>query len=142
MDWIYQGKRVTDLPKEVVGFVYIIYYANGKKYIGSKVVRSLRKAKPLKHMRKNARRLVERESDWREYQGSSKLSEGLEIASKHILWLCRDKRTMTYMEQKELMCRDAVFSDEYLNENVGGRFYDNCNNLYTEDIHTRSLFDD
>jgi hypothetical protein len=59
MDWIYNAHKVKELPKEIVGFVYKIYYTDGTQYIGKKLVRSERRAKPLKGMRKNSRRMVE-----------------------------------------------------------------------------------
>lgn len=36
MVWQYYGKDFTELPKEKYGFVYIIEYESGKKYIGKK----------------------------------------------------------------------------------------------------------
>ena len=39
MDWSYKGKKITRLPPEVVGFVYMIYYTNGQKYIGKKLAK-------------------------------------------------------------------------------------------------------
>ena len=142
MYWIYNGYKVNELPNEIKYFVYCIHYTNGKKYIGKKVVRSEQRMKPLKDMRKNARRVIEKESDWREYNGSSKLTKGLEIHSKQILYLCKDKRTATYIEARELMKVDAPINPDYVNENILGKFYDNAMNTYDEPINTRSLFDD
>lgn len=126
MDWTYRGYKVTELSPEIRGFVYIIYFTNGQKYIGSKVVRSDRRIKPLKSMRSNAVRRVTRESKWREYEGSSKLTEGLTIKTKVITHLCTDKRSMTYLEQKELFAVDAAVNDEFVNKNIGGKFFSNC----------------
>ncbi len=144
MDWIYKGYIVKELPKEVVGFVYIIHYTDGTKYIGSKIVRSERRIKPLKGMRKNAVRKKIVESDWRSYKGSSKLTEGKTIKSKVILYLTTNKRTMTYIEARELFHTGAIFSDEFLNENILGKFYDNAmDGLYTGNIEIhKGLFNE
>ena len=77
-------------------------------------------------MRKNANRRVLKESNWKKYIGSSKETLGLVVASKSIIHLCSNKRTSTYLEQKELFCRGAIESNEYRNANIGGKFYDNC----------------
>ena len=144
MNWNYKGYEVGELPEEVKGFVYILYYTDGRKYIGSKVVRSDVKVKPLVGMRKNAVRRVTKESKWKTYEGSTKLSDGLTIQSKVITHLCTDKRSMTYLEQKELFLVDAIMNKEYLNENIGGKFFDNClDGLYEGSINIQGgLFDE
>ena len=126
MNWIYKGVAITELPKEVRGMVYKIYYTDETMYIGSKVVRSEIKKKPLKGMRSNAVRKVLTESKWKTYEGSSKLSKGKTIKTKVIMHLTKDKRSMTYLEQKELMAVNATVNKSYLNENIGGKFFDNC----------------
>ena len=126
MKWLYKGVRVGELPQECIGFVYKIYYTDGTMYIGSKIVRSNLKVKPLKGMRSNAVRRKWKESNWRSYEGSSKLTEGKTIETKVILHLCSNKRSMTYLEHKELFDVDATINPEYLNENIGGKFFDNC----------------
>ena len=132
MNWQYKGHQIKDLPESIKGFVYCIHYTDGTKYIGSKIVRSERRVKPLVGMRKNAVRKILKESDWRSYTGSSKLTKGKEIHTKVILYLTTNKRTMTFIEQRELFHTGALFTDEYLNENIGGRFFDNAmDGLYT-----------
>ena len=143
MDWIYKGNVITKLEKPIIGFIYCIHYTNGKKYIGKKLVRSERKVKPLKGMRKNARRVVEKVLPWREYEGSSENTKGLEIHSKVITHLCTSKRTLTYLEERELFKVDAPANKDYINETIGRRYYDNClDGVYEGDINTRSLFDE
>ena len=126
MNWSYKLHEIEKLPEIVTGFVYCIYYTNGQKYIGSKVVRSERRVKPLVGSRKNAVRKRVIESKWQDYEGSSKLTEDLTILTKVILYLTTNKRSMTYLEQRELMKEDATVNIEYINENIGGKFYDNC----------------
>jgi hypothetical protein len=126
MKWIYRGEEIDSLPDEVNYFVYKIDYTNGTSYIGSKVVRSELRTKPLVGMRKNAKRVSRKESNWKTYVGSSKLNAGLAIALKEILHLCSNKRSSTYLEHKELFCRGAIESRLYNNANIGGKFFDNC----------------
>ena len=38
MHWTYRGKEITNMPEDVVGFVYIITNtSNGRMYIGKKL---------------------------------------------------------------------------------------------------------
>ena len=135
MNWNYKGQTVDELSTEVIGFVYCIYYTDGTMYVGKKVARSLRRMKPLKNMRANARRMVMKEHDWKSYEGSSKLTEDKTIHQKVILHLCTNKRSMGYLEVKELFCRQAIESDKYVNENINGKWFSNClDGVYTEEI--------
>ena len=124
--WTYKGHQIKDLPEDIVGFVYCIYYTDGRKYIGKKLTKKQVKLKPRKNDRINARRVVERESDWRVYNGSSKHTKELTIHSKVILHLCTSKRTVTYLEEKELFAVDAPVNKEYINETISRRYYDNA----------------
>jgi len=144
MSWTYRGHPVGELPTEVRGMVYKIYYTDGTQYIGSKIVRSEQRVKPLVGMRKNAVRKKLKESNWRTYEGSSKLTEDKIIHSKVILHLTTDKRTMTYLEQKELFCVDAAVNPNCVNENIGGKFFDNCmEGLYEGSVNIHGgLFDE
>ena len=150
MNWTYKGYEVGELPEEIRGFVYIIYYTNGQMYIGSKVVRS-ELTKPLgkrelearTDKRQSVNKKVITESKWKTYEGSTKLSEGLTINTKVITHLCTDKRSMTYIEQRELFKVDAPVNPQYLNENIGGKFFDNClDSVYTGSVNVQGgLFD-
>ena len=138
---IYKGNEVTELPPEVRGMVYHIYYTDDTYYIGSKIVRSEVKVKPLVGMRSNAVRRKLKESNWKTYEGSSKLTEGKTIKSKVILYLTTDKRSMTFLEQRELFHTGAIFQDNYLNQNIGGKFFDNAlDGLYTGEVEHKHLF--
>ena len=150
MRWSYKGYEVDELPECIRGFVYEIHYTNGKRYIGSKVVRS-ELTKPLgkrelearTDKRQSVKKKVVTESKWKTYEGSTKLSEGLTILTKEITHLCTDKRSMTYIEQRELFKVDATVNPDYLNENIGGKFFDNClDSLYDGPVNVQGgLFD-
>ena len=142
MEWIYNGHKITKLPEEVVGFIYCIYYTDGTKYIGKKLAKSERRKKPLKGMRVNAKRMVMTEHKWKCYVGSSKLVEDKTISSKHILHLCTNKRSMTYLEVKELMMRHVLETDTYMNNNINGNWFDNClDGLYVGEVGKQKIME-
>ena len=73
MDWTYNGKPFNPTPEVIEdyqGFVYELEeISTGKKYIGKKFFWSKRRLPPLKG--KSRKRIVKKESDWRDYYGSS-----------------------------------------------------------------------
>ena len=94
MQWTYEGKQIDTIPDEYEGFVYLITNKkNGKKYVGKKLAKFKTTKPPLKG-RKNKRRGY-KESDWREYWGSSdRLNEdvkkyGEQNFLREILYLCK-----------------------------------------------------
>ncbi len=141
MTWTYKGHSITKLPEEVTGFVYEIHYTDKTKYIGSKVVQSMQRVKPLAGSRSNAVRKKMVKSKWIDYEGSSNENKGKTIFSKVITHLCTSKRTMTYIEQRELMKVDATVNELYNNKNIGGKFHDNClDGVYTGEVKQKHLF--
>lgn len=129
MHWTYKGKKVIEVPAEYVGFVYMITNkTNKRKYIGKKLARFKKTRPPLKG-RKNKRR-SEVESDWRDYWGSSdKLNEDIKILGekkfkREILYFCKSRSELSYLEAKEQFTRGVLETDEYyngiINVRVGG----------------------
>ena len=56
MHWTYQGNKITNIPEDVVGFVYLITNTtNGRMYIGKKLAR-FKRSRPTLTGRKNTRR--------------------------------------------------------------------------------------
>ena len=115
------------MPDGIVGFVYeITNLVNGMKYIGQKKTFSRRTKKPLKG--KKRRRVSVVVSDWQDYWGSNKsLQEDVELLGKEnfqrvILFLCKRKVEMNYLELREQINRDVLLKPkEYYNEYCGGR---------------------
>lgn len=100
--WLYENVEFTEVPKEIVGFVYIITNTlNGKQYIGKKLFTSAR-SKQVKGKRKKFRV----ESDWRTYYGSNKelcadvATNGREYFRREILHLCTTRGQCSYYEAK------------------------------------------
>ena len=132
--WVYEDKEVTchdDLLPGCTDFVYLITYTNGKKYIGKKTVRSVRRLKPTKKqlaIRKNYARKELKDLPFVNYEGSSKLTEGLTVAKKEILYQTAGKTAATYIEVALLFEHEVLFNSTFVNENISGKFYGNALN--------------
>ena len=120
MQWTYQGKIVEQIPEEYVGFVYLITnLIDNRKYIGKKLAQFKVTKKPLKG-KKNKRRST-KESDWRDYWGSSDtLNEDVQNLgpnnfTREILYFCRGRGEMSYLEAREQFDRKVLETDEYYN---------------------------
>ena len=127
--WTYEGKPFdSDQIEDNIGFVYLITdLTNDKKYNGKKNFWSTRRLPPLKG--KTRRRTVKKESDWKEYFGSSEQvkllveESGQERFKREIIRLCKSKGEMSYYEAKEQFDREVLFSDEYYNEFIGCKIH-------------------
>jgi hypothetical protein len=129
MQWTYEGKNIEAIPDEFEGFVYLITnLTTGQKYIGKKLAKFKTTKPPLKG-RKNKRRGY-KESDWKDYWGSSDrlnadvTALGPENFTREILYLCKSRAEMSYIEAREQFDRRVLESDEYyngiINVRVGG----------------------
>lgn len=128
-EWIYQESVVEELPEGCEAFVYLITNnKNGKKYIGKKLAKFKTTKPPLKG--KKRKRKGTKESDWRNYWGSSdRLKEdialyGEENFTREILHLCPSRGVASYLEAQEQFERKVLLTDEYyngiINVRVGG----------------------
>jgi hypothetical protein len=129
MSWLYKGKKVDTIEDEYEGFVYLITNKKTKqKYVGKKLAKFKTTKPPLKG-KKNKRRGY-KESDWREYWGSSdRLNEdvknlGEKNFTREILYYCKSRAEMSYIEAREQFDRRVLETDEYyngiINVRVGG----------------------
>lgn len=102
--WTYQGKEFEDnMIGNMIGYVYLITNkVDNKKYIGKKLF-WFTKTKTVKGKKKREKVL----SDWKTYWSSSdELKEdvkrlGEENFTREILFLCKNKGTMSYIEARE-----------------------------------------
>jgi hypothetical protein len=129
MPWTYQGKPIQTLPEDCEGFVYLITNTtSGKMYVGKKLAKFKKTRPPLKGRINKRRSKVE--SDWKEYWGSSDhlnadVTElGEDKFTREILYICKTKGVMSYLEAREQFERRVLESDEYyngiINVRVGG----------------------
>ena len=127
--WTFEGNIIDSIPEEYEGFVYLITNkTNNKKYIGKKLAKFKTTKPPLKG-KKNKRR-GHKESDWKEYWGSSdRLIADVEALgpqnfTREILYFCTNRAEMSYIEAREQFDRRVLESDEYyngiINVRVGG----------------------
>lgn len=132
------GKPFQYAPPEALGFVYLIQdHTSGRFYIGKKLFwSSIKKKIPGKKRSKR----MKVESNWRDYYGSSAdLQERLEAngpLSFHrvILHLCKSKGMLSYLEIKEQIERNVLFSDLYYNGIINCRI--NQKHLSKDDMIT------
>ena len=129
MIWTYQQQPLEEIPEGYIGFVYLITnLTTGQKYIGKKLAQFKKTRPPLKGKRLKRRTTVE--SDWRDYWGSSERLQadvntlGPEKFTREILYLCKSKAEMSYLEAREQFERRVLETDDYyngiINVRVGG----------------------
>jgi len=123
--WLYKNKqvhRLADIPKGVVGFIYMIVNQDtGEWYVGKKSVLSFRTMPPLKGTKR--KRKVVKESDWLNYSSSNKLVKNWISPHKEILEYCTTKKQLTYRELEAIVCMKGLEDEKCLNENVLGKFF-------------------
>ena len=125
--WFYENKEVKELP-ECVGFVYqITNTTNGRMYIGKKLARFKRSRRPLKGRRNKRRYTVS--SDWEYYYGSSDqlLADveklGKDNFKREILFYCKSKAELSYIEAREQFARKVLESNDYYNGHIRVRIH-------------------
>ena len=129
MQWTYNGKEIDSIPDEYEGFVYLITNTTtGQKYVGKKLAKFKTTKPPLKG-RKNKRRGY-KQSDWKDYWGSSDRLQadvdklGPDNFTREILYFCKSRAEMSYIEAREQFDRRVLETDEYyngiINVRVGG----------------------
>ena len=134
--WIYNNKEVTELPDDVVGFVYLITNtSNGKGYIGKKLAK-FTKTRYKMHTQKNGKRVRKKirshiDSDWKDYYGSSDaLTKDIELLGKYqfsreIIRLCYSKAECSYYEAMEQFYNEVLETDAWYNGQISVRLHKN-----------------
>lgn len=121
MTWYLNSEEFTsENIGDFIGFVYrITNKTNDMKYLGKKLFVSTNRLPPLKG--KTRKRIVKKESDWKTYFGSSEevkmLVEqlGADAFHREILYLCKSKGEMSYIEAKLQFQFDVLLRDDYYN---------------------------
>ena len=136
MTWYYSGQEITELPEDVVGFVYLITnVTTGKMYVGKKLAKFAKttyKVVKLKNGTKKRKKIRSKiNSDWQQYYGSSpNLTEdinklGTDNFKREILYYCKSKSECSYIEAREQFSRRVLESDDYYNGHVQVRVHKN-----------------
>ena len=129
--WLYNNeviKGIEQIPQNVFGFIYqSIYIPTNEKYLGKKVLYFNKTLPPLKGFKR--KRKVVKESDWLTYYGSHEKIKILLKENKHnnfkreILEFAFNKKHLTYLETKYLFCNNVLENEEYINDNILGKFF-------------------
>lgn len=160
--WFYNDKAIRsskDFPDGAYGFIYLIEFSNGRKYIGKKQLWSIRSMKPLKDgsyregtLRREYRNtgkgfrqaidIVKKESDWKTYKGSADECKTLEVSKKIILEWEYTPLELTFAEVRYLFKYDVLGTEEYINDNISGTFYkENLDDYYRRISESKACCD-
>ena len=119
--WLYKNKTLEEAPEGYFGFVYLITnLKSGRKYIGRKYFGTTRRVKVAG---KKRRKVIRKDSNWKEYTGSSKeLNQDIKTLGMlqfrfEILILGKTKGQVNYLEEN-IHHRFHVASN--------GKFYNDC----------------
>ena len=123
--WLYNDKELTDEDiKGHYGFIYRIdNVIDGRGYIGRKYFTKAG-TKQVKGKKKKTRK----ESDWRDYYGSSpRLLEdinrlGKENFRRTVVRLCKTRGETNYWEAKYQFQLEVLESDKFYNDNILVKF--------------------
>lgn len=138
---------INDMPNGVYGFIYHIRFVDGTQYIGKKNVYSTRTIKARKdgkphegtidYVWKNTGKgyrqkydVVQVESDWKTYCGSSKQCKIRVPDYREILDYAYNKYQLTYREAEALFFYQVLEDESFLNDNILGSFYRSEDLLY------------
>lgn len=126
------------MPESTIGFVYeIVNVTKNRRYIGKKTIFSTltkplnkKELKALEDKRSSKKKKVTKESTWRNYTGSNPdLNADIKAGdtiTKTILEYAFTKLHLTFLETEYLFTKKVLYTDEYYNHNILGKFYKNA----------------
>ena len=133
-----QIESVDQFPEGTFGFIYkITHIDTNKAYIGKKSLYHNKKHKltkkqlaeqPITRGRKSTHEVIQSESDWKTYYGSSKelaadiKQFGIEKFRREIIYIAKSKKHLTYLELKAQFQHDVLEINSY-NDNILGKFF-------------------
>ena len=127
--WLYKNKTLEEAPEGYFGFVYLITnLKSGRKYIGRKYFGTTRRVKVAG---KKRRKVIRKDSNWKEYTGSSKeLNNDIKTLGMlqfrfEILILGRTKGQVKYLEENIHHRFHVASSYEFYNDCIGPRRFAN-----------------
>jgi hypothetical protein len=134
MQWTYKNEPVEQLPEDCVGFVYLITNTvSGRMYVGKKLAR-FKTTRYKMHTQKNGKKVRKKirgavDSDWQNYYGSSDQlncdveSLGRDQFRREILYFCKSKAELNYVEAREQFSRKVLESNQYYNGHIRVRVH-------------------
>jgi hypothetical protein len=134
MQWIYKDQPVLELPIDCAGFVYLITNTvSGRMYVGKKLSK-FKTTRYKMHTQKNGKKVRKKirgavDSGWQDYYGSSdQLNRDVELLGRdqfqrEILYYCRSKAELNYVEAREQFARKVLESDLYYNGHIRVRVH-------------------
>jgi len=134
MTWTFQNTVINELPKDCVGFVYLITNnVTGRKYIGKKLAKFSKttyKTVKLKNGTKKKKKIRSKiDSNWQDYWSSSDelkkdiVALGQENFTREILYYCKSKAECSYIEAREQFDRKVLESTDYYNGQISVRVH-------------------
>jgi hypothetical protein len=138
--WFYNTQAINsieDMPFNTFGFIYkIINKETGKFYIGKKyIIHNIKKKITKKELaeqtgpgRRSTTKKIQKESDWKEYYGSSKELKsdielyGVDKFERIILKFCFSSKQLNYWETSYQFKEDVLIVDSYC-DNIAGRYF-------------------
>ncbi len=140
-NWLFLKKQIESIdqfPENSFGFIYKITQVDTNKvYIGKKSLYHNKKHKltkkqlaeqPVTRGRKSTHEIIQSESDWKTYYGSSKeliadiKQFGKEKFRREIIYIAKSKKHLTYLELKAQFEYDVLEINSY-NDNILGKFF-------------------
>jgi hypothetical protein len=140
-NWLLFKKQIESIdqfPEDTFGFIYkITHIDTNKAYIGKKSLYHNKKHKltkkqlaeqPVTRGRKSTHEVIQCESDWKTYCGSSKeltadiKQFGVEKFRREIIYIAKSKKQLTYLELKAQFQFDVLEVNSY-NDNILGKFF-------------------
>ena len=130
MSWIYNGSELTEAPKDAVGYIYRIdinnaFYIGLKRFYTHRKVNKGKKELALQDGRASKKKLVTKESNWKNYCSSSETVKQLVEEGypplRTILRICYSLKELSYYENKYLYAN--IEEPDNLNENLSGKYF-------------------
>ena len=131
VNWLFDDKPLDAPPNGAVGFVYLITNnITNKKYIGRKYFETIRR---VKQKNKQRRKVVKKESNWREYTSSSNelnddiIKFGINNFKFEILQFGNTRGEVNYLEENlqhkfDVLTRVLANGEfEFYNSAIGSR---------------------
>ena len=134
MQWTHKDQPVSELPTDCAGFVYLITNTvSGRMYVGKKLSK-FKTTRYKMHTQKNGKKVRKKirgavDSGWQDYYGSSdQLNKDIESLGRdrflrEILYYCRSKAELNYVEAREQFSRKVLESDQYYNGHIRVRVH-------------------